>query len=253
MPLLSVLTVAQASRADLLAEAAESLAGQELPAGWEFEWILQEDGDTPELAELARRFPFARHAAWGKLGQLGLSATRNLALSRACGELVGTLDSDDVLLPGALAVAIEAFAAYPDIHWVSAQADDLTPDGQRVPFEPYLRPGYVEIGAVRAFVEANDLMPVACPGVTMRTATVRALGGWAANPRWDDSALFVALAEIAPGYVTPEVTWLYRQHEDQNTKQPSWTALRAEFWISLRQRIDALRELGLRVPATATR
>jgi hypothetical protein len=180
---------------------------------------------------------------------MGIAITRNLALTRATGELVFSLDSDDLLLPDALAVAIRAFDKYPEIHWVSAQADDLLDDSTRAPFPPLLPPGYVEVGAVSAFIEANDMVPIACPGLTMRTDTVRALGGWAANPRWEDTALFVALAELAPGYITPEVTWLYRQHESQTTRQEDWPVLKSELWAVILQRITALRTVGLQLGA----
>ena len=245
MPLLSILTAAIGERPGLIAETGKSLADQELPDGWELEWVVQEDGPDPSLAPVIERFPFARYAAHGE--RLGIAMTRNLGLTRVGGELVQGVDCDDLILPGGLAIAVEAFRAYPRIHWVSAQADDLLPDGTRVVFEPYLRPGIVEPGVVGAFVEERDLVPIACPGLMMRTATMRALGGWAANPRWDDTALFVALAELAPGYVTPEVTWLYRQHTGQTSRQSSWPALRAELWVAVRQRISALREVGLRV------
>ena len=97
------------------------------------------------------------------------------------------------------------------------------------------------------FIDERDLVPIACPGLMMQTSTVRALGGWAANPRWEATALFVALAELAPGYVTPEVTWLYRQHDGQTSRQSSWPRLRDELWVAVRQRVSALRELGLQL------
>lgn len=245
MPLLSVLTAVHAGRRDLLAEAGDSLADQALPTGWEVEWIVQEDGPEPHLESVAKKFDFAHYEAHGE--SVGAATTRNLALTRASGELLYSLDSDDLLLPGALSVAIQAFDLYPQIHWVSAQADDLLPDSTRVPFPPLIPPGYVEARAVSAFIETNDMVPIACPGLTLRTATARALGGWAANPRWEDTALFVAIAELTPGYITPEITWLYRQHDGQATRQAIWPTLKAELWIMIHQRIAALRALGLRI------
>lgn len=245
VPLLSVLTAAHAGRADLLAEAGESLAAQRLPSGWELEWIVQEDGPAPELAPAAERFPFASYAANGE--QLGAATTRNLGLTRACGELVHVLDSDDVLLPDALAVAIEAFRAHPEIHWVAAQADDLLPDGTRVPFESPIPPGPIAAGVISSTIGEDHSLPVHPASLTMRTATVRALGGWVANPRGDDNALLIAIAELAPGYLTPEVTWLYRKHPAQITIQPHFPVLEPIAWTLVRQRLAALREVGLRL------
>ncbi|WP_228838712.1 glycosyltransferase family 2 protein [Nocardia amamiensis] len=240
--MLSVITAVHGGRADLLVHAGDSLAKQELPPEWELEWIVQEDGPTPHLADVVSRYHFARYAPNGE--QLGIAATRNLALTRVSGELLHSLDSDDLLLPDALHVAIDAFAAHPDVHWVSAQADDLLPNGTRLPFAPLIGPGRIEIGVVEQFIREHDMVPIACPGLTMRTATVRALGGWAANPRWEDSMLFAALAALTPGWVAP-VTWLYRQHGAQTTRQDDWPRLQTELWAAVHQRISAIREAGL--------
>lgn len=247
MPLLSVLTAAHAGRADLLARAGESVATQQLPEGWRLEWVVQEDGPSPSLAPVVERFPFARHSAHGE--QLGIATTRNLALTRVDGELVHVLDSDDELLPNAVSVAVEAFDAYPAVHWVAAQADDLLPDDSRRSFALEYPAGYVEPGKINEFTVERGEPPIHCAGLTMRTRTVRALGGWAANPRSEDSALFVALAELTPGYITSEVTWLHRLHTAQTTGEQAWRTLRAESMIMVRQRLAALRELGLELDA----
>ncbi|MEV0081137.1 glycosyltransferase family A protein [Nocardia neocaledoniensis] len=242
MPLLSVITAAHPGRTDLLIEAGESLATQQLPAGWEVEWLLQEDGELGVLRAVSDRFDFARYDSVST--QLGIAVTRNLALTRARGELVHALDSDDLLLPHAVATAIEAFEARPQIHWVSGQADDLLPDGTRVPYPPLIGPGLIEPGVVDRHMAEVGLPPIACPGLTMRTTTVRMLGGWAANPRWEDSALFAGLAALTPGWVTDTVTWLYRQHDGQTTRGPEWTHLQAELWEMVMQRSRAALELA---------
>jgi glycosyltransferase involved in cell wall biosynthesis len=241
MPIVSVLTAALPDRAELLAEAADSLAEQRLPDGWELEWILQEDGPTSRLANI----PSARHASNGE--RLGIPVTRNLALSRARGQLVHVLDSDDVLLPDCLNAAIEAFEANPSIHWVVGRADDLLPGNTRLPFPPQIPPGIISPGVIGAFLEENGYPPITCTGITLRTATVRALGGWVAAPRAEDLALVVAISELTAGYLTPDVTWLYRRHPEQITRQSAWSVLHGESMALVRQRIQAVRDCGIRV------
>jgi glycosyltransferase involved in cell wall biosynthesis len=243
MPLLSVLTAAHAGRAELLAEAGNSIAAQALPAGWELEWVVQEDGVAPELERVVKQFAFARHAA--NQEQLGIAMTRNIALSRVDGSLVHVLDSDDLLLPGALAVAIAAFRDHPEVHWVAGQADDLLPDGTRRPFALEWPAGPVAPGAFGAYVRERGELPVHCAGLTVRPRIVQAVGGWAANPRSEDSALMVAVAELTPGYITPEVTWLHRWHEAQTTGDGGWRSLRAESVLMVRQRLAALKQFDL--------
>lgn len=246
MPVISVLTPAHPGRADYVREAGESLAVQELPDGWSLEWIVQEDAVTAELALDA--FPFARHELNGE--RFGIAITRNLALTRASGELVHVLDSDDQLLPGALAVAITAFAAHPDIHWVASQAHDLLPDGTRKAFDPLIPPGHLKAGAVNDYVLAHiddngmGRWPFHHGCMTMRADTVRALGGWAAIPRSEDGALLAALCELTPGYFTPEVTWLVRQHDTRTSRSGDWHRLLPQSMAMIRRRIDALRALS---------
>lgn len=248
MPLLSVLTAAIGEWAEYVTEAGHSVAGQELPAGWQVEWIIQEDGPEPALAELAAHFPFARYAANGE--RLGVAVTRNLGLTRVAGTLVHVLDCDDLLLPGGLGAVLRAFDTHPRIHWVAAQADNLLPDGTREAFEPASPTGYVEAGAVGDFILANGRAPFLPNGATLRTATARALGGWAAVPTDDETALLVAISELAPGYYTPEVTWLYRQHDRQTSRRPDWRARLPVSWDVVKQRIRAQRAAGLTIAAS---
>ncbi len=243
MPLLSVLTAAHAGRAELLTEAGNSVAAQQLPPGWELEWIVQEDGVAPELERVVKQFPFARHAA--NQEQLGIAMTRNVALSRVDGSLAHVLDSDDLLLPGALAVALAAFEAHPEVHWVAAQADDLLPDGTRRSFALEWPAGLVAPGAFGSYVEERGELPVHCAGLTLRPGIVRAVGGWTANPRSEDTAMMVAVSELTPGYITPEVTWLHRWHDTQSTSDGAWRSLRAESALMVRQRAAALKSFQL--------
>jgi glycosyltransferase involved in cell wall biosynthesis len=249
MPLVTVLTAAHAGRAEFLAEAGRSLSSQELPKDWRFEWVVQEDGPAPELAGVVREFPFARYQANGE--SLGIGTTRNLALTRAEGELVNVHDSDDLLLPGALSVAIEVFTRYPRMHWVSAQAYDLLPDGTQKAFDPLLPPGHIEPGVVNAYLAAHGRLPFFTAGMTLRTSTVRAVGGWAANPRIEEGPMIAAITELSPGYLTPEVTWLVRQHDSRTTAHPNWkTTLFAESMAMIEQRVSAVRDLRLRMDLT---
>jgi glycosyltransferase involved in cell wall biosynthesis len=237
MPLVSVLTAVHGDRADVLAAAGASVRAQELPAGWRLEWVVQEDGPDPGLAGAATG---SEYAANGE--QLGVAVTRNLALARVRGELVRVLDSDDLLLPGALAEAIEAFTAHPRIHWVSGRPAlahgsyfQLLPEGVHRP------------GVIGAYVREHRRAPIHCAGLTARTATVRALGGWCANPRAEDIELVAALSELTPGYVSAAPSWLYRSHDGQTVRHSRWRELHAESYLMIHQRIAAARELRLRM------
>ena len=75
----------------------------------------------------------------------------NRGLSRATGEVLGYLNSDDVLFPGALAAVGEAFASDPDLDFVWGRAAYVDEAG--VVVSPYLaRPDAIERLADACFV-----------------------------------------------------------------------------------------------------
>lgn len=242
MPLISVITASNQPIEAHLRAAAASVTAQRLPAGWELEWLVQEDGAKPTGRDMC---PGARYEANG--ARLGTATTRNFALSRARGELIAVLDHDDMLLPDGLATLITAFEERPGIGWAVGQADDLI-DGQRVPFELRYPCGIVPAGLVGKLYEQTGLCQVACAGLVAPTSIVRAFGGWAAIPRAQDVGLLIALSEIYDGYQESAVTWLYRVHPDQTThptKTDTWGEQQDRF---IRQRLDAVRSGALTNP-----
>jgi Glycosyl transferase family 2 len=213
MPRISVITAVYAPTADYLQETADSIAALELPAGWELEWCVQEDGDSPQLAGFFAKIPFAKYAANGRHYLTAL--TRNLALSRASGVLMQAIDQDDVLLPGAMTTLIPRFSEH-RIHWAIGQADDLMPDGTRRAYPSRIPFGLMKAGQVNAWAaEAGGNWEIHAACLMMRTASVRALGGWTGLPGDDELATFAALSEITDGWYDEALTWLYRHHEKQ--------------------------------------
>jgi glycosyltransferase involved in cell wall biosynthesis len=69
------------------------------------------DGENPALSDQMTAIDIVKYQASN--ARLGISSTRNLALSRASGSLVQTLDHDDILLPNALEALIPRFTEYP--------------------------------------------------------------------------------------------------------------------------------------------
>jgi glycosyltransferase involved in cell wall biosynthesis len=243
MPTMSIITAAYVPGAGYLDETIRGVEVQELPTGWDLEWIVQEDGPTPSLAHRFARTRSVRYEANGT--QLGIAATRNLALSRASGDLIQVLDSDDVLLPGALAALIPQFDDS-RIHWAVGQADDLMPDGSRIPWKSALDYGVIPAGAVNEWAEMHGgNWPVHCAGLMLRGVSLRALGGWVGLPGDEDIAMFAALAEMCNGYNFDGVTWLYRQHPQQVTRSKSTQHLSEDCRRLALQRVNAVRLTGL--------
>ncbi|WP_433792697.1 glycosyltransferase family 2 protein [Actinoplanes sp. CA-252034] len=243
MPTVTIITAAYAPSAAYLAETIASVRAQEVPEGWELEWIVQEDGKDPSLGHHFADVSCARYKANGV--QLGIAATRNLGLARATGDLVQVLDSDDVLLPGALMALIPRFQEH-EIHWAVGQADDLMPDGTRVEWESALPYGIVPAGSVNRWAEDHGgNWPTHCAGLMLRAVALRAIGGWVGLPGDEDIAMFAALSEITEGYNLDGVTWLYRQHPNQVTRSSATRHLSENSRRLALQRVKAVKAAGL--------
>ncbi|WP_158886132.1 glycosyltransferase [Amycolatopsis anabasis] len=248
MPTISVITAVLDGVHQHLAAAYESLVQQDLPAGWDWQWVVQEDGRSGRpLAEL----PDDPRISTG-MGEHGRpAAARTLALSRATGRLMLSLDADDLLPVGALARAITTLTRRPDLGWCVAPALDLFPDGRlrfgpRDPASGPLPPGRLAAG------EASGLLPVVGGTLVTYTALVRALGGWPAFTRDEDVALLLAVEAVAPGWMLAEPGLLYRQWPGSTTasdpvdnRVPSAPSPARQVFL---ERVDALAQLGWRWP-----
>jgi glycosyltransferase involved in cell wall biosynthesis len=246
VPLISIITATHAPSADYLVEAVDSIAALQLPSGWELEWIVQEDGDAPCLADRVSHLEFCRYAAAGR--QLGIASTRNIALSRAHGVLMQALDHDDMLLPNAFTTLIPHFNAYP-IHWAIGQADDLLPDGSRRVYPSPIPFGHMPAGTVNKFaIDHGGNWPIHAAALMMRTASFRALGGWTGIPYDDELATFAALSQAGDGFYEETLTWLYRHHPKQTHRSEAAQALSETGRRVALQRAATIKGIGFSLP-----
>lgn len=217
MPTVSVITPAFEPQADYLLAAYESLRAQEIPAGWDWEWVVQEDGST---GALERILPADPRISFGTGRRGGVALTRNLALARSRGELVKNLDSDDILTPGVLARDIEVLAADPEVQWTTSRVLDLLPDGTRIGFDSDPPEGRLEPGVVVEHWRSHGYrLPVHPTTVCIRRPLVTALGGWMGVPGSDDSGMLVAASVVSVGYFSAETGLLYRKWPGQVTAE----------------------------------
>ncbi|NUV32375.1 MULTISPECIES: glycosyltransferase family A protein [Streptomyces] len=245
---ISVVTAVHAPAAHFLADAYASLCEQELPAGWEWEWIVQEDGRTEEVrAALPEdsRVSFEQ----GRAGRAAMA--RTMALSRVAGRYLRVLDADDLLTPGALARDINALEADPSLGWSTARVLDLLPDGSTVGFDSDPPEGVIERGAVLTHWRANEYRAQVHPAtLAARADLVRALGGWMALPASEDTGLLLALNAVSRGYFSTETGLLYRKWPGQVTGHAdhSEEVERAARMAVVEARAAALAELGWAFP-----
>lgn len=244
---ISVITPVHAPSIPYLADAYESLRSQELPAGWTWEWLVQEDGRTGKVAASLPDDPRVLNGT-GKPG--GPATARNMAMARSGGDLLRVLDADDQLTPGALAREIEILASRPDVGWTTCSVLDLMPDGSTIGWQHADPPGgTLPQGDVLSYFRSNGYrLPVHPATLCIRRNLALALGGWMALPGGEDTGLLIAASVVADGYFIAEPGLRYRKHPDQITAQSDWTA--TEEW-QLRMQLIESRAIALQTPYRA--
>jgi glycosyltransferase involved in cell wall biosynthesis len=92
----------------------ESVLGQE--GEFDLEYLLVDGGSTDGTAGILEEY--GPRLQWISEPDHGQVDAINKGLERTTGDLVGWLNSDDVLLPGALQRAAAVFAMRPEVEWV---------------------------------------------------------------------------------------------------------------------------------------
>lgn len=247
----SVITPVYGPAAEHLPDTYRSLQEQKLPDGWEWQWVVQEDGETEDVSPYLPDDPRVSFGQ-GRHGRAGTA--RTLALSRAQGSLIKVLDADDMLTPGALERDVTALTSRPDISWTTSRVLDLLPDGTTVGFDQDPPEGPIERGSVLTHWKANDFRAQVHPAtLCARRNLVLALGGWMALPASEDTGLLLALNAVSRGWFNAETGLLYRKWPGQVTSQAAHTheGERAARMAVVEARATALESLGgWRVGAT---
>ena len=116
-PLVSIVTTSY-DHAPYLEETFRSVLDQDYPR---IEYLVVDDGSTDASPEIVRRWS-DRFAWWTVQENEGQVAALNRAFSHANGDLLGFVNSDDTLLPGALSRMVAEFERDPEVLLVYGSA-----------------------------------------------------------------------------------------------------------------------------------
>lgn len=232
-PRISVLTAVWNSEA-FLSEAIESVLAQQTRHSWEL--ILVDDGSADRSLRIALEYAqehsdcirVLRHPGGANRG---ISASRNLALRHARGEVAAFLDADDVFLPHHLETQIATLDKHPEAAMVYGSAERWCEPGttfDRVRSEcgwwgrnfiPPLVPvgqraGLLDRGTLlRWFLEDESMVPCICTVLVRREAAL-AVGGFETPFRglYDDQVFHAKLSLRYVVYANEPCVARYRQH-----------------------------------------
>jgi glycosyltransferase involved in cell wall biosynthesis len=218
MKTLSILTPILATEGviELLPETIASVKSQILPPGWNFEWVVVEDGTTQHL----QNFPwpnFVHYRAANK--HVYESCARTLALSMAKGQYILSLDADDTLPLGALFKICTAYDENPEAMWVAGQ--EATPN-HPTPWINIKNPqdrlpiGECKPGLMYPFWKRTEQFPVTFQS-SYRSEVLWEFGGYPAMPYTGDVNLLLAVSSIYKGVILKDIVLNYRRWDGQMT------------------------------------
>ena len=99
------------NQAAYLEQTLTSVLKQDYPR---LEYLVVDGASTDNSIEIIKKYA-NKLAFWTSEKDNGQAEAINKGLSRASGEIVAWLNSDDMYLPGAISAAVKAFAANPEV------------------------------------------------------------------------------------------------------------------------------------------
>ncbi|MCW8087503.1 glycosyltransferase family 2 protein [Sabulicella glaciei] len=219
----------------------------------DIEVIVTDDNSTDATVARIEAIQDPRIRLFRNERNLGPSATANLNFSRARGQFIALLPSDDVFLPGKLSKQLAAFARQPDLGTVFSWMLPTNQVGEPItPISPYFEPkGVDRVVALRHMFHVGNIF--SAPTAMIRRDLLLQVGRlepclW----QTQDYDLWVRLCIAAPIQVLEEPTVAYRVLDggaNMHVSNPDTDARLAWEMQRVRQRFTLLenRELLIQV------
>jgi glycosyltransferase involved in cell wall biosynthesis len=191
------------NQAHFLEETMRSVLEQDYP---NIEYVVIDGGSTDGSAEIIQTYE-SQLAYWQSQKDKGQTDAINQGFARASGEILAWLNSDDILLPGAVSAAVRQLQAHPQVGMVYGDCLWINADGKKIGNFPAaqtdlkkLRRGYVHIPQQASFFRADLWKKVGPLDDSFYFAM--------------DYDLWTRLAAEAPLLYIPELWAAFRLHGD---------------------------------------
>ena len=189
-----------------LNESINSILAQTLS---DFEFVILDDASTDRSAELLREWSLRdkRIHLYQSKKPLGLAASSNAVVARACAPLVARMDADDIAHPDRLRRQWNIMKDRPDIAVIGTLCNGINAGGREVRPRDRWR-----------LVRRSARIPFPHGSVMFRREVFDQVGGYnEAVARGEDQDLFLRMTTCGRVMTLPDVLYSYRYHSSNAT------------------------------------
>ena len=218
------------NQAEFLPRTVHSVLSQDYPY---VEYTVMDGGSTDGSAKLLEKLS-DRLTYWCSEKDEGQADAIASGFERSSGEIMGWLNSDDVLLPGAITAVADFFRDNPEVEVVSGGAYCIDAAGRPLPgaFGTYTLGVAATYGRLRYY----HMDGVFQPATFWRRSAYDAVGGLDRSLKFImDRDLFLRLAKRRPFARLPQMLACFRIHDDcksvciQNVREEESEAFRERY------------------------
>jgi glycosyltransferase involved in cell wall biosynthesis len=234
------------NQASYLEQTLQSVLDQGYP---ELEYLVADGASNDGSVEIIRRYA-DRLAWWVTEKDSGQGEAINKGFSRASGEVVAWINSDDTYLPGAIAAAVQALESHPEVGLVYGDVVSVDGAGQPINVMTYAQWGLAELARFNIIGQSS---------VFLRRSVLQQAGLLDTSYHMLlDHHLWLRVARLAGTLYVPQRWSTARYHaEAKNLAQPvrfAQEAYRLAGWIESSDGLpDLYREDRRRIWAGARR
>jgi GT2 family glycosyltransferase len=204
-PLVTIVTPSY-NQGRFIEETIESVLSQDHP---EIEYLVIDGGSTDETVEVLRRYD--GQLTWVSERDRGQSHAINKGWARAHGEILHWINSDDLLLPGAVSRAVAALNEHPDAVAVYGAGRVIEVDGTDAGAWPAPPPD------LQYLMHVND--GILQPSCFARADVIRAVGGLGEELHWiNDWDLLIRLFRAGPVVALDDELAVWRRYPMTKTQ-----------------------------------
>ncbi len=221
-PLVSIITPTY-NRADYLRETIESVLKQDYEP---IEYIVLDDGSRDYTIEILKEYE--NQIIWQSHPNMGETPTVNKGFAMSTGQIIGVVNSDDPILPGAVTKIVNAFENNPDA--LVVYPDWVEIDSNSNPLQTYRLPDYTLYDMVRWFNIAMG------PGTFFCRGALEKYGPRQSHRKYTgDLEYWCRLALYQDPVHLPEVLATHRTHEDSAQIRDKSSAISEELISIVKQ------------------